>query len=64
MSTDPNPGAQREPDDEPVTAAQRSYLTTLAAEAGEPVPELENMTKAEASIKIDELRERAGLEEG
>lgn len=69
MSTDPNPEVQRDPDDwktgdEPMTEAQRSYLTTLATEAGEPVPDLEKMTKAEASIKIDELRERAGLEEG
>jgi hypothetical protein len=71
MSTDSNPEneIQRDPDDwktgdEPITEAQRSYLTTLATEAGEPLPDLEKMTKAEASIKIDELRERAGLAEG
>jgi hypothetical protein len=71
MSTDPNPEneIQRDPDDwktgdEPITEAQRSYLTTLATEAGEQLPDLEKMTKAEASIKIDELRERAGLAEG
>jgi hypothetical protein len=44
--------------DEPMTAAQSSYLHTLAREAGEEVPD--RLTKAEASIKIDELQERTG----
>jgi hypothetical protein len=44
--------------DEPMTGAQRSYLHTLAAEAGEEVDE--NLTKAEASKKIDELQARTG----
>ncbi len=44
--------------DEPMTGAQRSYLHTLAEEAGEPVDD--NMTKAEASKKIDELQEKTG----
>ena len=44
--------------DESMTGAQRSYLNTLAAEAGEEVDE--NLTKAEASKKIDELQERTG----
>ena len=44
--------------DEPMTGAQRSYLHTLAEEAGEEVPE--DMTKAEASRRIDELQERTG----
>ncbi|HWG98411.1 MAG TPA: DUF3072 domain-containing protein [Pilimelia sp.] len=44
--------------DEPPTAAQESYLGTLAREAGEEPPE--GLTKAEASKKIDELRERTG----
>jgi hypothetical protein len=44
--------------DEPMTGAQESYLHTLASEAGESVePE---MTKAEASEKIDELQEKTG----
>lgn len=42
--------------DEPMTGAQKSYLGTLADEAGEKVDE--NLTKAEASKKIDELRAR------
>ena len=44
--------------DEPMTGAQRSYLRTLAEEAGVEVPD--DLTKAEASKKIDELQERTG----
>ena len=43
--------------DEPMTGAQRSYLETLASESGEDVQE--DLTKAEASQRIDELRERS-----
>ena len=43
--------------DEPMTGAQRSYLETLASEAGEEVEE--DLTKAEASKRIDELREKS-----
>ena len=44
--------------EEPMTGAQRSYLNTLADEAGEDVED--NLTKDEASIKIDELQEKTG----
>lgn len=44
--------------DEPMTGAQNSYVHTLARQAGEEVPD--EMTKAEASEKIDELREKTG----
>ena len=44
--------------DEPMTGAQHSYLKTLSDEAGEPVEE--NLTKAEASKKINELQEKTG----
>jgi hypothetical protein len=44
--------------DEPMTGAQRSYLHTLAEEAHEEVDD--DLTKAEASERIDELRERTG----
>jgi DUF3072 family protein len=44
--------------DEPMTAAQRSYMHTLAEEAGEEVRD--DLTKAEASKKIDELQEKTG----
>ena len=40
--------------DEPATGPQRSYLQTLAREAGEDVPD--DLTKADASRKIDELQ--------
>ncbi len=48
--------------DEPMTGAQRSYLHTLASEAGEEVDE--NLTKAEASKKIDELQNKTGRGQG
>src|SRR5699024_5794128 len=44
--------------DEPITGAQRSYLNTLAEEAGVDVDD--EPTKAEASKKIDELQEQTG----
>nr|NIL80488.1 hypothetical protein [Rhodococcus kroppenstedtii] len=44
--------------DEPITGAQRSYLETLAQEAGETAPD--GLTKAEASQKIDELQNETG----
>jgi hypothetical protein len=40
-----------------MTAAQRSYLDTLAQDTGEEVEE--GLTKAEASKRIDELRQRS-----
>jgi len=43
---------------EPMTGAQKSYLNTLATEAGEEVEE--DLTKAEASKKINELQEETG----
>lgn len=59
----PQGNALKDPDDwttgdEPMTGAQRSYLHTLATEAGEEVDD--NLTKAEASKKIDELQEKTG----
>jgi hypothetical protein len=44
--------------EEPMTGAQESYLHTLATEAGEEVEE--DLTKAEASKRIDKLREKTG----
>jgi hypothetical protein len=44
--------------DEPMTGAQASYLNTLASEAGEDVEG--DLTKAEASEKIDELQHKTG----
>src|SRR6476469_3832290 len=44
--------------DEEMTGAQRSYLHTLADEAGEKAPD--NLTKAEASEKIEDLQQKTG----
>ena len=44
--------------DEPMTGAQESYLNTMAREAGEDVDP--DLTKAEASEKIEELQEQTG----
>jgi hypothetical protein len=44
--------------DEPMTGPQASYLETLAREAGEEVDD--DLTKAEASQKIEELQEQTG----
>ena len=43
---------------EPMTGAQKSYLKTLSDEAGEETDE--NLTKADASKKIDELQHKTG----
>jgi Protein of unknown function (DUF3072) len=44
--------------DEPMTAPQRSYLDTLAREAGEEISA--DLTKAEASEHIERLQEKTG----
>ena len=63
--TDPEPGSNTVKDpkdwttgDEPMTGAQASYLKTLSEEAHEPFEE--ELSKAEASKKIDALKEKAG----
>jgi hypothetical protein len=58
-----DPTAEKDPadwvtGDEPATGAQKSYLNTLARQAGEDVPE--ELSKADASIKIDELKDETG----
>ena len=44
--------------DEPMTGAQRSYLDTLAREAGETISS--DLTKAEASDHIERLQGETG----
>ena len=44
--------------DEPMTGAQASYLKTLSDEAGEEFQD--NLTKAEASKRIEELQQKTG----
>ena len=68
MSEQGQPGSNsqaaiKDPDDwvtgdEPSTAAQRSYLETLAREAGEDPPG--EVTKAEAAKHIERLQEQTG----
>lgn len=60
------PGLEKDPDDwvsgdEPMTGAQASYLETLARQAGEDPPAGE-LTKAQASERIDALRKKAGVD--
>lgn len=58
-----DPTAEKDPSDwvtgnEPATGAQRSYLETLSRQAGEDPAEQvpEDLTKADASRKIDDLK--------
>jgi len=56
-------GTEKDPDDwvtgdEPMTGAQRSYLDTLAREAGERLSP--DLTKAEASEHIERLQGSTG----
>lgn len=44
--------------DEPMTGPQRSYLETLAREAGEDIPA--DLTKAQASELIERLQDKTG----
>ena len=61
--TDPTDNTKKDPDewvsgDDPMTGAQASYLKTLCEQAG--TSELYgDLTKAEASKLIDEMREKA-----
>ena len=62
-ATDPDNPAAKDPNewvtgDEPMTAAQRSYLETLAREAGEQLPA--DLTKAQASEHIERLQSQTG----
>ena len=59
----PPGNADKDPDqwvtgDEPATGAQQSYLQTLAEEADEQIDG--DLTKADASKKIDELKDKTG----
>ena len=63
-SPTPEGGAQRDPDewvtgDEPITGPQRSYLDSLARQAGEEISA--DLTKAEASEHIERLRDKLGV---
>jgi hypothetical protein len=58
-----NPSLQKDPSEwvtggDPITDAQKSYLDTLARQAGEEIPA--DITKGEASEQIERLREKTG----
>ncbi len=64
--TDPAPNSNtiKDPDDwttgeEPMTGAQASYLKTLSEQTNTDFEE--GLSKAEASKRIDALREKSGL---
>ena len=65
--TEPTDNAKKDPDewlsgDDPMTGAQASYLKTLCEQARMPELFNDNLTKAEASKLIDEMRQQAGVE--
>ena len=62
---DTSSNAQKDPDNwttggEEMTGAQRSYLHTLAQQAGHDPKDYDSLSKAEASKKIDELQAETG----
>ena len=64
MSEDRQRRPEKDPEDwttgdEQMTGPQESYLRTLAQQAGDEPPAAE-LTKADASRRIDELQERTG----
>ncbi|SCY72480.1 DUF3072 domain-containing protein [Paracoccus tibetensis] len=63
--THPTDNAQKDPDawvsgDDPMTGAQASYLKTLSEQADDPEAFDEKIDKAEASRRIDALKEKLG----
>lgn len=64
--TNPTSNAEKDPDDwvsgdEPMTGAQASYLKTLSEEAHNPDMSEPDLTKAEASKRIDALKGKLKL---
>ena len=62
-----DPTAEKDPSDwvtgdEPATGPQKSYLQTLAREAGEELPA--DLSKAEASKHIDRLQQHSNRVSG
>lgn len=61
----PGSNAEKDPHDwttggEPMTGAQASYLKTFSEEAKEPEAFRDDLTKADASLKIDALKQKVG----
>lgn len=66
-NSDVTGSAEKDPHDwvtgeEPATGPQQSYLHTLAQQAHEEVPD--DLTKAAASLKIEELQAETGRGRG
>lgn len=64
--TDLTDNAKKDPDDwvsgdDPMTGAQASYLKTLCEQAGTPEKFRDDLSKAEASKLIDEMRQEADI---
>ena len=66
LDAHPPSNAEKDPDDwvtgdEPMTGAQMSYLKTLSEQAHDPDAFRDDLSKAEASKRIDALKEKAGV---
>lgn len=64
---DPSAGTTKDPEDwfsgdDPMTGAQASYLKTLSEQAEQPTAYEDGLSKGEASKRIDQLKEKLGLE--
>jgi hypothetical protein len=64
--TEPTDNTKKDPDewvsgDDPMTGAQATYLKTLREQAGTPELYNDDLSKAEASKLIDEMREKANV---
>ena len=64
--TEPTDNTKKDPDewvsgDDPMSGAQASYLKTLCEQAGAPELYNDDLSKAEASKLIDEMREKANF---
>jgi hypothetical protein len=65
VNPDPNDNQVKDPEDwvtghEPMTGAQASYLKTLSEQAHEPKAYDPELDKAEASKRIDQLKQQTG----
>lgn len=65
LDDDPGSNTRKDPDDwvsgdEPMTGAQASYLKTLSEEAHAPDAFADDLSKAEASKRIDKLKADLG----
>jgi hypothetical protein len=65
VNSDPSDNQIKDPDewvsgDEPMTGAQASYLKTLSEQAHDPKAFDADLSKAAASKRIDELKQKQG----